>query len=101
MSIVIGVGQHRMAIQNGEVEITNFKQYRIFQEGNRTPIMGFDDLPKNLKLVVSNGTVEIVINPGSGGEAVDEAAMLKNYVPEGYELLEAKEAAKVIKGVKG
>ena len=102
MSIVIGVGQHSMAIQNGEVEIANFRQYRIYQEGNRTPITGFDDLPKNLKLVLSNGMVEIIITPSNSSEAaVDKSSVLKNYVPQGYELVGTQEASKVIKGVKG
>lgn len=102
MSIVIGVGQHRMAIQNGEIEIANFRQYRIYQEGNKTPVTGFDDLAKNLKLSVSNGVVEIIIARSDGStEAVDETAMLKSYVPEGYELVDTREASKVIKGVKG
>lgn len=102
MSIVIGVGQHRMAIQNGEVEITNFRRYRIYQEGNRTPITGFDDLPKNIKLSVSNGTVEIIITQASGDtNPVDESTILKNYVPEGYDLIDTKEASKMIKGLKG
>jgi hypothetical protein len=92
-----------MAIQNGEVEIANFRQYRIYQEGNRTPITGFDDLPKNLKLVLSNGVVEIIITPSnsSSDAAIDESTMLKNYVPQGYELVDTQEASKVIKGVKG
>lgn len=91
-----------MAIQNGEVEIANFRQYRVYQEGNRTPITGFDDLPKNLKLVLSNGVVEIIITPSDGSTAtVDESAVLKNYVPEGYELVDTREASKVIKGVRG
>ena len=97
MSIVIGVGQHSMAIQNGEVEIANFRQYRIYQEGNRTPITGFDDLPKNLKLALSNGVVEIIITPSNSSEAtVDESIMLKNYVPQGYELIDTQAASKVI-----
>src|SRR5690606_22589683 len=100
MSIVIGVGQHRMAIQNGDVEIANVKQYRIYQEGNKTPITGFDDLPKNVRLSVNNGVVEIVITSGSG-EVVDDTIILKNYVPAGYELIETREASKMIKGVKG
>ncbi|MEO9294849.1 MAG: hypothetical protein ABI347_04535 [Nitrososphaera sp.] len=102
MSIVIGVGQHSMAIQNGEVEIANFRQYRIYQEGNRTPITGFDDLPKNLKLVLSNGVVEIIITPSNNSAAtIDKSTMLKNYVPQGYELVDTQEASKVIKGVRG
>jgi hypothetical protein len=91
-----------MAIQNGEVEIANFRQYRVYQEGNRTPITGFDDLPKNLKLVLSNGVVEIIITPSDGSTTtVDESTVLKNYVPEGYELVDTREASKVIKGVRG
>jgi len=103
MSIVIGVGQHSMAIQNGQVEIANFRQYRIYQEGNKTPITGFDDLPKNIRLSVSNGIVEIVITASGseGATAVDESAILKNYIPEGYELVDTKESAKMIKGIKG
>ncbi|MEO9321702.1 MAG: hypothetical protein ABI361_13630 [Nitrososphaera sp.] len=101
MSIVVGVGQHRMAIQNGDVEISNVRQYRIYQEGNRTPITSFDDMPKNLKLSVVDGVVEIVISSGLKSEAIDDAAVLQNYVPEGYELLESREASKMIKGLKG
>jgi hypothetical protein len=103
MSIIVGVGQHSMAIQNGQIEIANFKQYRIYQEGNKTPITGFDDLPKSIRLSVSNGVVEIVIatNGSEAGTAVDDSAMLKNYIPEGYELVDTKESAKMIKGIKG
>ena len=105
MSIVVGVGQHSMAIQNGQVEIANFRQYRIYQEGNKTPITGFDDLPKSIRLNVSNGVVEIIITAiGSdtgGGAAVDDSAILKNYIPVGYELVDTKESAKMIKGIKG
>lgn len=101
MSIVVGVGQHRMAIQNGDVEISNVKQYRIYQEGNRTPITSFDDLPKNMRLSVVDGTVEIVIISGESHEMIDETALLRNYVPEGFELIDTKEASKMIKGLKG
>lgn len=101
MSIVIGVGQNRMEIQSGKIEIINLKQYRILQEGNKTPITGYDDSPKNLKLIVSDGIVDIVIQTVGGKQTFDESAILAKFVPEGYKLIDQKEAAKMIKGVKG
>lgn len=102
MSIVVGVGPNRMELREGQVEITNLRQYRIFQEGNRTPITGFDELPKNLKVTVRNGIVDIIISAASDtAETYDETLVLRKYVPEGYELIDQKEAAKVIKGLKG
>jgi len=39
--------------------------------------------------------------PTRGDAAVvDESAILKNYIPEGYELVDTKESAKMIKGIK-
>jgi hypothetical protein len=104
MSIVIGVGQNTMEIQEGQLEIANFRQYRIFQEGNKTPITGFDESLKSLKLVVTNGVVDIIINNSSANTAnqmYDETLFINKYVPEGYELIDTKESAKLIKGLKG
>lgn len=103
MSIVIDVGPNRMELREGKVEITKLRQYRIFQEGNRTPITGFDELPKDLKIVVRNGIVDIVISNSNGNtaEPYDDSLLLSKYIPEGYELVDQKEASKVIKGLKG
>jgi hypothetical protein len=89
-----------MEIQSGKIEIANLRQYRILQEGNKTPITGYDDSPKNLKLIVSDGIVDIIIQT-VGGKQIDESAVLLNFVPEGYKLIDQKEASKMIKGVKG
>lgn len=101
MSILVGVGQNTLEVRDGKIEIANIRQYRIFQEGNKTPITSFDEAPKNLKVVVANGVVDIVITSTSGTEEFDETAFLNKYVPEGYELIDKKEAAKVIKGLRG
>lgn len=77
------------------------ERYRIFQEGNRTPITAYDDSPKNLKLVLSNGILEIVINSTLDQANYDDTAFLNKFVPEGYELIDQKDASKAIKGVKG
>jgi hypothetical protein len=102
MSIVVGVGKNTLEVREGQIEIANFRQYRIFQEGNKTPITGFDESLKSLKLIVTNGVVDIIINNGSSiNEVRDESTFLNKFVPEGYELIDQKESAKLIKGLKG
>lgn len=102
MSIVIGVGQNRMEVREGHIQITALRQYRIFQEGNKTPITGYDEALKSIKLVVSNGLVDIIITSSAGSDqSYDETAFLNKFVPEGYDLIDTKEAAKMIKGLKG
>lgn len=102
MSIVVGVGKNTLEIREGQIEIANFRQYRIFQEGNKTPITGFDESLKSLKLVVNNGIVDIVISNSSAiDETNDETTFLHKFVPEGYELIDQKESAKLIKGLRG
>src|SRR5712692_1643143 len=103
MSIVIGVGQNSMEIREGHIDIANFRQYRIFQEGNKTPITGFDESLKSLKLTVTNGVVDIIIrnNSGSDAQPYDETLFLNKFIPVGYDLIDQKESAKLIKGLKG
>lgn len=91
-----------MELREGQIEIEKLRQYRIFQEGNRTPITGYDELPKSIKLVVANGIVDIIITNTAGtGEVYDETVFLNKFVPEGYDLVDKKEASKMIKGLKG
>src|SRR5919205_3167953 len=102
MSIVLGVGQNTMEIKEGQIEIANIRQYRIFQEENKTPITGFDESPKSVKLVVSNGIIDIIIsNTSTLGQAYDETLFMSKFVPKGFELVSQSESAKLIKGLKG
>lgn len=91
-----------MELREGQVEIEKLRQYRIFQEGNKTPITSYDEFPKTIKLVVANGLVDIIItNAADTGEVYDETSFLKKFVPEGYDMIDKKEASKIIKGLKG
>jgi hypothetical protein len=101
MSIVIGVGSNRMELREGSVEIEGLRQYRIFQEGNKTPITGYDESPKSVRILVTNGIVDIVISQSSNATPYDENLFISRFIPEGYELIDTKEASKVIKGLKG
>lgn len=102
MSIVIGVGSNRMEVREGQIQIEAVRQYRIFQEGNKTPISGYDESPKSIRLIVSNGLVDVIIaNAQPSDSPYDETLFLNKFVPEGYELIDQKEAAKMIKGLKG
>jgi len=101
VSIVIGVGANRMQLREGSIEIEGLSQYRIFQEGNKTPITGYDESPKFIKVLVANGIVDIIISQSSEDKPYDENLFLTKFIPDGYELIDKKESSKVIKGLKG